>query len=105
MTTSTTMRKNYRSAVPLPVAALTVIIGLLFQPSDAFSFVANAGSKSFRSATAMTPRTTKTSLTPLSMTFTMPIMPKLEFNAGDNGAIWYESCVDPKARLPAYDEE
>eukprot|EP00563_Minutocellus_polymorphus_P019560 CAMPEP_0197732834 /NCGR_PEP_ID=MMETSP1434-20131217/41913_1 /TAXON_ID=265543 /ORGANISM="Minutocellus polymorphus, Strain CCMP3303" /LENGTH=178 /DNA_ID=CAMNT_0043320111 /DNA_START=18 /DNA_END=554 /DNA_ORIENTATION=- len=106
--TSTTMRKHSRSAVPLPVAAVVAIIGLLLQPSDAFSFLANGSRKSFQS-TAMTSRTMSSStVSPLSMTFTMPVMPKLEFNApsaGTNGAIWYESCVDPKARLPAYDED
>lgn len=108
--TSTTMRQHSRLAVPLPAAAaVIIIIGLLAAGADAFSFIANGGRGSFLSP-AMTSRSTSssTAASPLFMTFTMPVMPKLDFNAPsavNNGAIWYESCVDPKARLPEYDEE
>ena len=39
------------------------------------------------------------------MTITMPMLDFIAPSDGSNGAIWYESCVDPKARLPDYDEE
>jgi len=103
--TSTTMRKRSR---PLPVVAVIVIISLLVQPLAAFSVIANSGRKpAFQSASAaaVTSRTTTpNALTPLYMTFTMPIWFDAPSTDG-SGAIWYESCVDPKARLPAYDEE
>ena len=107
--TSTTMRKHSRSAMPLPVAAVVAIIGLLIRPAFSFVVVANDSRGSFQSP-VMTSRSTSSlaATSPLFMTFTMPLMPKLDFNApsaANNGAIWYESCVDPKARLPDYAEE
>lgn len=105
--TSTAMRKHSRSAIPLPVAAVVTIIGLLIRPAFSFVVVANDSRRSFQSP-VMTSTSSSTAASPLYMTFTMPVMPKLDFNApsaANNGAIWYESCVDPKARLPDYNEE
>lgn len=83
----------------------TVIVALLVKPAAAFCFVAK---QSFQAT--MTPQKVLASRTSrdsssLSM-WTMPEPLKLEdFNAAAGSApLWYSS-VDPKARLPVYDEE
>jgi len=81
----------------------TVIVALLAKPAAAFSFV---GKPSFQAT--MTPQkvlASRRDSTSLSM-WTMPESLKLEdFNAAAASApLWYSS-VDPKARLPVYDEE
>jgi hypothetical protein len=104
--TSTAMRKHSRLAVPLPVAAVFAIIGLLIRPAFSFVVVANDSRGSFQSPTMPSRATSSSTATsPLFMTITMPMLDFIAPSDGNNGAIWYESCVDPKARLPDYDEE
>ena len=93
-------------AIPPLVTAVVVIIGLLIRPAFSFVVIANDSRGSFQTP-AMPSRATSSSTanSPLFMTITMPMLDFIAPSDGSNGAIWYESCVDPKARLPDYDEE